>query len=366
MSNPDQKPNRDNEYKILKQNQKSIHFPFDFDRWYYLFEDLMTEECNIIPIASTEAKAFVNFYKVYCLNKYNSTDITNDYNAVLCNITSLIQYKLNTRINKNVFVRMSNRSPKDGISLNIKQNINNINNSDYSEIQANDALIKICDMQIKNLKCNNAHQIMNLLLTSERIFTDLLLAIECNNYADNIWSTSIILREFNDNIEQGLEFRLFVYNGKITAISQYNHYCYYHQLNQTDFLNEIIAKMINFTQNNIIPIIQDKSSNFVIDLAIVSYPTKKLDDLSCIKIIEFNPFHETTGPCLFSWNIDHDILFNISPHSHPVVRIVTGVPQNINQIVDMVTLEDKLFNSSTTLRSLHDKTVSCYDIYSKN
>lgn len=96
--------------RIYNFKTKSTHFPFDFDRWYYLFKDLMAEECNIIPITSIEAKAIVNFYNVYCLNKHNSADITKEYNEVLCNITSLIQYKLNTRINKNVFARMFNKN----------------------------------------------------------------------------------------------------------------------------------------------------------------------------------------------------------------------------------------------------------------
>jgi hypothetical protein len=114
-------------------------------------------------------------------------------------------------------------------------------------------------------------------------------------------SLSIYLID-NVNINKNLEFRVFVYNKKITAISQQFIYT------KNTYINNIIAEKIitdikEFVYNNIIPNITH-ISNFTIDLSILNNNE--------IYFIELNSFGSeyAAGSALFHWEIDKDILYN--------------------------------------------------------
>lgn len=61
-------------------------------------------------------------------------------------------------------------------------------------------------------------------------FVDLLQALECVEDPDDTWCTSLILRCWDPSLRHDWEFRCFVHEGCLTAISQYNHYCVFEQV----------------------------------------------------------------------------------------------------------------------------------------
>ena len=71
------------------------------------------------------------------------------------------------------------------------------------------------------------------LLTSERVFTDIH---DWLNYGE---PEQIVFREYINDIRLDYEFRVFIYNNKITCITQYDHYTYYPYLNDSEFKNKI-------------------------------------------------------------------------------------------------------------------------------
>jgi hypothetical protein len=105
------------------------------------------------------------------------------------------------------------------------------------------------------------------------------------------------------------EFRVFVFQNKITAISQQNLYeCNYILLK----LNENDRKIqINKYIHIITKYFEDKIKNSIIHMKSYTYDFIIKDDLSPY-LVEFNPFgkEQAAGSSLFHWIIDEDKLYN--------------------------------------------------------
>jgi len=311
--------------------KKAIHFPYDFDQWYPRLKDFSFHS-KIIHISPLIAEAMVHFYQQKFLNKstLTSSDIEN-----LKQLEKKIQdYISNKKSKDGIFVRMSNRSPKDGIPLlgngetMLSQYQFLLKNS--ADKSLNEKMIDISDMQMKWLRCTTAQQVMNLLLTSERIFTDLNLALDClqTSKKDN-WSTSIILRDWQPELRQDLEFRVFVFNNKVTAISQYNHYCKFPSLTEKNPPLDDIYTLLTKFANSIHPLV--KEDKYILDLAIIH---------NKVFIVELNPFDKTTGPGLFSWVNDNDLLSG--KEDLPVCFRVREEPlDNLDAIIDSIVGEQE-------------------------
>ncbi|SCU92728.1 LANO_0E01904g1_1 [Lachancea nothofagi CBS 11611] len=145
------------------------------------------------------------------------------------------------------------------------------------------------------LKCQEVNDLYLLLKASNYITHDLDRAFdECydrEEYMEGPESITheLILRKWFD-INPALEFRVFVEDSRIVAVSQrdLNYYDYLLPLIDTfkDLLDDFIEETVN-------PKFPDKS--YVCDVYIPR-PFKK------IWLIDFNPFARKTDPLLFSWN----------------------------------------------------------------
>merc|ERR1712154_260807 len=80
-----------------------------------------------------------------------------------------------------------------------------------------------------------------------------------------ICKVSIAVRRWDNRLRDDLEWRCFVYDKKLRAISQYNHYCYFPELGDNEVFVECIKNKISeyFEEN-----IQKKVPyfNYVIDI----------------------------------------------------------------------------------------------------
>jgi len=112
-----------------------------------------------------------------------------------------------------------------------------------------------------------------------------------------------------------MEFRGFVTNKKLNAISQYYSFIYFPDLELRK--QSLEAKMIKFFENNIwdkIPL-----DSYVIDFVVIE---------DQVKVLEFNPFNESTGGCLCSWETDDKIMrqgpFEFRYLQEPVIQKIKG------------------------------------------
>ena len=120
------------------------------------------------------------------------------------------------------------------------------------------------------LKVNNGSGALEMLLKSERIYQDMLLAVEMSSFRFN---ENLIIREFFE-IEIDMEFRGFVFNGNLNALSQYNFLYFSERLKNNKQNIEVLIR--NFYDNFVYKRINESeiSKNFVIDFAVLS--SKKL------------------------------------------------------------------------------------------
>ncbi len=139
---------------------------------------------------------------------------------------------------------------------------------------------------------NNLKKIIESLVSSIRTHTP----IKNNTTKINIYLLPWI------NIEPWKEFRIFVNNNKITAISQQNIYCVYNKLSNKIILFKFANIIINYF-NSVVKNKINHVQSYTYDFAI-------LDDDEPY-FIELNSFGKeyAAGSALFHWLLDEDILY---------------------------------------------------------
>jgi len=125
-----------------------------------------------------------------------------------------------------VFIKASSRSAKDAPTSNQRLGEVYAGLLANSPEQSDNAKLRCMLMAgLEMLKAYSASDALSLFLCSERIYQDMLLALE----RPERWAESFAVRRWVD-ISVGMEFRGFVKSGKLTALSQYNHLCFFPEL----------------------------------------------------------------------------------------------------------------------------------------
>ena len=241
----------DNKENIVQLNRIFYECLYDFDIYYETIKPF-TMETIIIPLTKDD---------IHLLLK---DEIQND-----------LKEKISIAIKNlggHAFFKM-HRSPKDAFSLIETEIKGDWKKNWYLEDDENP---KTHFMKIKHV-----NQIMKLCKFSNRIQDDL------KNFATE---SKLILRKWE---ALGQEFRCFVCNHNLNAVSSYN------QEKPCILEQEELEKFINSSRFKetilIIPY-----SHAVIDVCI----DKNYD----IKIIEINPFGKVSSAAKFSWTLDNDLL----------------------------------------------------------
>lgn len=197
-------------------------FPFEIEQWYSILKDF-TYKTYFLPLEVEDAIAMSNFYQEkYLANNKNLTKLSYEDVIRLKTLETKIQKIFNDNPNlkaKGAFIRLSGRSAKDGEPYDAKKIINNYNNNlikfekEYNLEKDSPQLKILAFLRCKILKVENSKEVLNLLLSSERIHLDL------KDWISEGGKEMIALREFGENLDDDLEFRAFVYNNKLTAIT---------------------------------------------------------------------------------------------------------------------------------------------------
>lgn len=159
---------------------------------------------------------------------------------------------------------------------------------------------------------------MTLLLASERIYTDLVHTLpdeqtevsapvsvsSSSPVSSSSSSTSpsgpswhVVVREFAPWVDLEWEFRGFVCDGRLTAVSQYWDVLYCPGLASAKDCEVLVRRMELFFRLHVQPVVLLK--HYVIDFAVTK---------DKVVVVELNPFGPTTGPSLFTWRQDRRML----------------------------------------------------------
>jgi hypothetical protein len=291
---------------------------------YYNIISKFTPKSFFLDMTLQEAKAIVSFYRYNAHNKpeeFTKENLTN-----INHLKSKIQTEILRFRGESFFIRLSNRSPKDGELFN-KQNLTDLYKKELSTIKlkwnpdtwANYG-IKITEQEIEanynliayfrlterySIRCSTVDDAMNLLLTSERIYVDLIRELRyIEKEKEAKFDVKLVLREWVDGINGLMEFRCFVKGNIMTAISQYNHYVIVEDLINEAGLLAIRDRIYTYWREYLRDTLASADYNdYVIDIAIL--------DNDQLVVIELNPFNSLTGGSMFLWNVDKDILEGI-------------------------------------------------------
>jgi len=143
------------------------------------------------------------------------------------------------------------------------------------------------------MKVEDVEDVKKLIMYSSRTISDMKRAIDYNDLIE--WNLQVIIREFQ-TFPLEYELRGFVYKGSLNALTQYYADCYFKIIEDN---NESIKERVKIFFDEIkdsIPI-----ESYIIDFIV-------LEDK--IMVIELNPFAKETGPGLFDWIKDKEIIEN--------------------------------------------------------
>ena len=295
--------------------------PFNLDVWYPLVKDI-TFKSYFIPLEREEGQVIFKYYK-------SKTDLTYSEYKILESLEKKIDTVIqnNENLKKNgAFIRLIDRSPKDGDPYNnekvieeYKSNLEKLSKELNKDINDNNLRRASLD-KTHMLIVRNGKEALNLVLTSERNHIDI------NDWIENGGKQQIVLREWNNDLSLDYEFRVFVYNKRITAISQYDLYGLFpHLIEEKEKIKKLIHDFWEKEVKNKI-----KYPFYIVDFGYIN---------GNIIFIELSPFLQTTGAGLYHWNYDLNELENGEGN----IRIREQELENLDVLVD--DWEDQIKNA---------------------
>lgn len=288
----------------LEDSQEDIQY------WIEQFHHL-TFQTSILPLSKAVAQAYIIDYRSrYCSGPLPTIDDVNLLTQLANDIDNIISH-----LSPPCFIRLTSRSPKDAVQFNFQDFLTN-----SSDLTINDKLKLYFQLMTENMQIFSGVQALKLLKESERVYVDIVQSIQADDEPNTShycpWNLGICIRKWDNRINDQWEFRCFIYNYQLVAISQYNTYIYCPEL--LEHKENISNLIMKFYQHHILKIFQSiHKPNCILDVAVFPPPpslgdlTLSLHDmLRYIIIIELNPYNSRTGGGCFRWDIDHNILFN--------------------------------------------------------
>ena len=266
----------------------------DMDVWYPFLKSI-TFKTYFIPLKYREAEAILNFN--YYRNKNMKDKFTKEDTKILRNLQKKVDHYFETYddLKNGAMFRLSGRSGKDmdyydnkKIMALYEENLEKVSKKlgkDKSDI--NTKYVAITTL-MNRFKVNNGKDVLNVLLTSERLFLDL------KDWLNHGGREQMILRKWDDSLCSDKEFRAFIQNNELKAVCQDERFALFQDLVDNKDLYE---KLINdYFKTALQPLM--KIPNYIADFCILKNNE--------VKLIEFSPFLRCTSACLFRWDINYD------------------------------------------------------------
>jgi len=284
---------------------------------------------SFIPLSKHVAQEIVNEHEKYVAKGTKEARDEWKSNAELNVLAKSIDDVIKSMGVKHIFVRLSSRSPKDAALCHpqfrslfdkalaeLRVELTEASKSGKFVVEeTNLRLHALYKASTEILMSSSGEEAIALLVTSNRIQNDL------STYVSSTDNTpfNVAIREFKF-FDVMYEFRGFVYENKITALTQYNEFVHFPLLlKQKDKIEQVIK---DFFTKEMIPRLN--LSNYVIDFILINN-----GESYDIYVVELNPFAEFAGGGLFSWVNDLNVLIGKAPFEFRVV----------NQPVDAFTLK---------------------------
>ena len=266
----------------------------DMDVWYPFLKSI-TFKTYFIPLKYREAEAVINFNLFK--NKRQKDKFTKEDTRILRNLEKKVDHYFQTYddLKNGAMFRLSGRSGKDmdyydneKIYALYQENLEKISKKlGKDKTDMNTKYVAITTL-MNRFKVNNGKDVLNVLLTSERLFLDL------KDWLNHGGREQMILRKWDDSLCSDREFRAFIQNNELKAICQDERFALFQNMIDNKDLYE---KLINeYFKKALQPLM--KIPNYIADFCILQNNE--------VKLIEFSPFLRCTSACLFRWDINYN------------------------------------------------------------
>eukprot|EP00026_Physarum_polycephalum_P011726 Phypoly_transcript_11967.p1 GENE.Phypoly_transcript_11967~~Phypoly_transcript_11967.p1 ORF type:complete len:362 (+),score=58.85 Phypoly_transcript_11967:36-1088(+) len=283
---------------------------FEIDQYYHLIEPY-TFKTVFIDISVEQGQAWRDFNRGAKLDEAQT--------KILEELKSNIDKPIKEFVAKGnaAFFRLSTRSPKDAVDkieklkLLLCDQFRSSLEKYKQELDYNQKLVALRRAFFKAMSVKSVDEALQLVMYSSRAISDMKRALD--NLDVSPWNMKAIVREFVDIPIEG-EFRGFVHNKKLNALSQYYADCYFEDLPpRREAIGSAVQKFFYSHIQSLLPF-----DSYIIDFVVF-----KNND---VMIVELNPYSVTTGACLFDWQKDKAQLEN-GPFE---LRVNTEPVKNVN------------------------------------
>lgn len=266
-----------------------------------------TARSLILPLSDDELQLIRRWASItLSRNLGMPTNPTNAEEQARVELEDKITALLGEGNNQPFFCKLSTRSPKDGVSLDKDEGM---------------TIEERLDAKFRKMQVRNGQEVFELIIKSQRIFSDIQMFFQYRVPKSTSGEMALILREWMGTLRQDMEFRCFVHERNLTAISQYHCYCRFEPLQDDAYVRRIRDAIAGFVAR-----VKDcfPMESYVIDIAVVEDPACG-DELGCL-VIELNPFgkHMSGGSSLYHWVQDEPLLYGREPRADgaPHMRVL--------------------------------------------
>ncbi|KAJ5071872.1 cell division cycle protein [Anaeramoeba ignava] len=300
----------------LIQNYTHRVFLTNIEYWINILEKT-TFKTILIPMNQKETEFLIQSYEHLKKSNFEKFELTNELQIQFDEISNKLEKAMLEMTNgdptKPVFIKSSCRSPKDSVvyekefldlykSFLEKQFDQSINSKIWALTKAG----------MKMLQFTDARKVVQTLCSSSRIYNDMNIYLKYlspnsenpktnqENQPNFKHKEHFVVREWID-MEPEMEFRGFVTNYNLNALSQYHYFVYFPNL--VEKKKEIQDKIVDFYKKEVQPLLQNhfQSKDYIVDFC-VSHGK--------VWVIELNAFEESTDAGLFDWEKEINILSN--------------------------------------------------------
>lgn len=284
----------------------------DLEAWYDRLAPY-TFRTTFVSITPEEARAMLAAYRAK--KRGSGAEASAEHRALLAalenRIAEAMVVLLGRDTERGVFAKLSSRSPKDSrlcearALAKVKERLL-AHRASGGIVDTNTVLTATMGCGIQALRLTTASDVLECFLTSERVCEDdLPLAL---GFPDR-WSQHIVLREWV-TIPTHHEFRGFVIDNELTALSQYFSGAYFPELvERKDRMLELVRSCFVDIRDRV----GLDPADYVLDFAVDPNSTGR------VFVIELNPFGRPdglgTGTPLFDMSLPEDraVLFGEAP-----------------------------------------------------
>mmetsp|Transcript_11467 Transcript_11467/g.12581 ORF Transcript_11467/g.12581 Transcript_11467/m.12581 type:complete len:342 (+) Transcript_11467:10-1035(+) len=259
----------------------------------------LTFETEFYPLSEENARVLMKAYDLKQEKKPFTQDVQTAFNEIETGLQKVIDSVRGA--DTKVFVKTSSRSAKDTVIY--AAQFESVYKECLKKLKEQDMNAKVVALMQAGtllLATKNAKELLENFVLSERVYIDMRVALNLPEQ----FSENFAVRKWID-IDVDMEFRGFVYDNKLTQLSQYNHLPYFERLIERK--DELLAKIVKFYEEKVMPRLKDKFTAYVVDFAITG------ENYDQLWVIELNPFEDTTDGAMFSWQKERDLLLGKKP-----------------------------------------------------